>query len=52
MKIRKFLALSAAAALLPLAAPALAQGALRVGATVTDPRAARSARSPRSTAPI
>jgi len=38
MKIRKFLALSAAAALLPLAAPALAQSALRVGATVTDPQ--------------
>jgi hypothetical protein len=34
MTIRKFLALSAAAALLPLATPALAQ--LRVGATVTD----------------
>ncbi len=34
MKIRKFLAFSAAAALLPLAAPALAQSALRVGATV------------------
>lgn len=38
MKIRKFLALSAAAILLPLAAPALAQSALRVGATVTDPQ--------------
>ncbi len=38
MKIRKFLAFSAAAALLPLAAPALAQSALRVGATVTDPQ--------------
>ena len=37
MTLRKFLALAAAAALLPLASPALAQGGLRVGATVTDP---------------
>jgi len=39
MTIRKFLAFSAAAMLLPLAQPALAQpGGLRVGATVTDPQ--------------
>ena len=38
MNVRKVLAFSAAALLLPLAAPALAQSALRVGATVTDPQ--------------
>jgi len=37
MKFRKFFVLCAAA-LLPLAAPALAQSGLRVGATVTDPQ--------------
>ena len=37
MTLRKFLALSAAAVILPLAAPVLAQAGLRVGATVTDP---------------
>jgi hypothetical protein len=36
MKLRNLLALSAAAAALPLAAPALAQSGLHVGATVTD----------------
>jgi preprotein translocase subunit YajC len=38
MTIRRFLAFSAAAILLPLAGPAVAQSALRVGATVTDPQ--------------
>lgn len=41
MKVRKFLAFSAAALTLPLATPALAQATqttLRVGATVTDPQ--------------
>ena len=37
MKFRKYFALCAAA-VLPLAAPALAQSGLRVGATVTDPQ--------------
>jgi hypothetical protein len=36
MKLRNLLAISAAAAALPLAAPALAQSGLHVGATVTD----------------
>jgi hypothetical protein len=36
MTIRNYLTLSAAALLLPLAAPALAQSTLRVGAAVTD----------------
>jgi hypothetical protein len=38
MNVRKVLAFSAAALALPLAAPALAQTALHVGATVTDPQ--------------
>ena len=38
MKFRKVLAFTAAALALPLAAPALAQSTLHVGATVTDPQ--------------
>ena len=38
MNVRKVLAFSAAALALPLAAPALAQSTLHVGATVTDPQ--------------
>jgi len=38
MNIRKIIAFSAAALVLPLAAPALGQATLRVGATVTDPQ--------------
>jgi hypothetical protein len=40
MKIRNLLVSVAAALALPLASPALAQSALRVGATVTDPSGA------------
>jgi hypothetical protein len=38
MNVRKVLAFSVAALALPLAAPALAQSTLHVGATVTDPQ--------------
>ena len=38
MKLRKVFAFSAAALTLPLAAPALAQPAIHVGSTVTDPQ--------------
>jgi hypothetical protein len=38
MNLRNALAFTAAALILPLAAPALAQSTLRVGATVTDPQ--------------